>query len=236
MTTTANKKGGSLKDKFSIFEWVIELKNKYGILNILTSGMLIVFMSLTILIAFNPSILFDRYMAYEEEKHAESFNYRMKYSKTILRTVDDLRREVNAHRAFIIEYHNGKSNATGLSFNYGTVMYEKVSSDSIDTIGEDYEEFPLEKYPLHLYLYEHNYWCGTTEQLKSIDKKLATRMEFNGTYSMAIITIYGIKSEIGALIVTFGKDSEVHNNVELGSTLRKYATELSPFLDGENAK
>ena len=225
-----------MKDKLSIFEWVIELKNKYGVLNILTSGMLMVFMSLTLLFALNPSILFDRYKAYEEEKHAESFNYRMKYSKTILRTVEDLRKEVGAHRAFIIEYHNGKSNATGLSFNYGTIMYEKVASDTLDMIGEDYEEFPLEKYPLHFYLYEHNYWCGTTEELKAIDKKLAVRMEFNGTYSIALITIYGIKSEIGALIVTFGKDRNIHNDVELGSTLRKYATELSPFLDGENAK
>ena len=67
-----NRKSHDVGDsKFFLFEWVIKLKEKYGILNILTSGLLMIFMSVMLMITFNPTIVFDKYREYDEYKHTD---------------------------------------------------------------------------------------------------------------------------------------------------------------------
>ena len=233
---TAKKHTEEIKEnKYSIFEWVIELRNKYGILNILTAGMLMVFMSITLLFSLNPSIIFDKYREYDEQKHTESFNYRMRSQKAVQLLLKELMGEVHSTRCFVIELHNGKTNAAGLSFNYGSLTYECLN-DTTESIMEDYSDFSLERFPITAYLYENGFWCGTTEELRSVDKKLAVRLESNGTYGIAFTTIYGIKNEIGFLGISFDRNKSGCDRNFVSNKIRKYANELSPLLDGENAK
>jgi outer membrane protein OmpA-like peptidoglycan-associated protein len=230
-----NRKSHDVGDsKFFLFEWVIKLKEKYGILNILTSGLLMVFMSVMLMITFNPTIVFDKYREYDEYKHAQSFNYRMKSSKTVSLMLKDMLGELGGIRAFVIEMHNGKSNSTGLSFNYGSQTYEELA-DNIESVREDYSDFSLDRYPIIMKIYDEGYWAGTVEDMKKIDKRLALKLESNDAYYIAVTTIYGMKSEIGFLGITFSKDS-FKNTPDMQNKLRKYATQLSPFLDGERVK
>ena len=187
-----NRKSHDVGDsKFFLFEWVIKLKEKYGILNILTSGLLMVFISVMLMITFNPTILFDKYREYDEYKHAQSFNY-------------------------------------------GSQTYEELA-DNIESVREDYSDFSLDRYPIIMKIYDEGYWAGTIEEMKKIDKRLALKLESNDAYYIAVTTIYGMKSEIGFLGITFTKDS-FKNMPDMQNKLRKYATQLSPFLDGERVK
>lgn len=235
MSTKSKRSISGDGGKFRIFEWVIQFKEKYGVLNIITSGILLIFMSLVLTVAFNPSIVFDKYREYDEMKHAQSFNYRMKSNKATQLILKDILEETKAQRCLIIEMHNGKSNSTGLSFNYGTATYECVN-DSVESIREDYTEFTLERYPLMMKVYDEGQWCGTTDELMQYDKKLAMKLKSNDTYGIAITTIYGIRSEIGFLVLSFGETHSKCNREEMANMMRKYAAEISPLLDGERIK
>ena len=234
MAANSKKNIGGDGGRFVIFEWVISLKERYGILNILTSGLLMVFMSIMVTITLNPGIIFDKYSTYAEERHAQSFEYRMKSSKAVQLMLHDIRDDFSAMRVFVIELHNGKSNPTGLSFNFGSLTYEVLSHDAT-SVREDYSDFSLERYPFIMQLYEDGYWEGYTSDLKKIDKRLALKLESNDVYYVAFTSIYGMNREIGFLGITFS-EQEYKQIPNLSNKLRKYATQLSPFLDGEKAK
>jgi hypothetical protein len=55
----------------------------------------------------------------------------------------------------------------------------------------------------------------------------------DGAY-LAIAMIYGIKSEIGFLGITFSQETE--DKTDLRKILAKYSSMISPLLDGEKAK
>ena len=131
--------------------------------------------------------------------------------------------------------HNGKQNSSGLSFNYGSLTYE-CTVDTAWSVREDYVEFSLDRYPITMYVYENGYWYGSTDDLMCLDRKLALKLEANDAYFLSVTTIYGIKSEIGFLGVTFGPNGCPLDEETLPNKMRKYASQLSPFLDGENVK
>ena len=190
------------------------------------------FMSLMLYVTFNPKIIFDRYKEYDEAKHLESFNYRMKSNRSVQLILNEILDDVGGSRCYVLEMHNGKANSTGLSFNYGSLTYE-VTRDSVESVREDYSDFSLERYPLAFWVYENGYWCGTVDDLMKIDRKLALKFEANDTYAAIATTIYGIKSEIGFVGVSFGPEFENLDKATILNKLRKYANQISPFLDGD---
>ena len=141
--------------------------------------------------------------------------------------------EMHAYRGFVIELHNGKVNSTGLSFNYGAMTYEALGSDTIISVAEDYADFTLDRYPILMKVYDEGYWCGTTDDLAKFDKRMALRLESNNAYGIVLTTIYGVKSEIGFLGITY---DEMPPNIKVDGTanlMRKYAAQIAPLLDGD---
>lgn len=235
MHTNKRKNIGDTSGKFHIFEWMINFKEQYGILNIITAGLLLLFMSMVMTVVMNPSIIFDKYREYDEFKHAQSFNYRMKTNKAMQLTLKDIIEDMNGYRCFVIELHNGKQNSTGLSFNYGALTYEVLRNDSVPSVAEDYADFTLDRYPILMKVHEEGYWCGTTEEMKQYDRRTAMKLESNDAYGIALTTIYGVKSEIGYLGVTFNDTTRKCNREVVANKMRKFAAQIAPLLDGENA-
>lgn len=60
------------------------------------------------------------------EKHKESINLRLEINKRISRLLDNFRREHDADRVYIFEYHNGESNLNGLAFAKMSETYETL--------------------------------------------------------------------------------------------------------------
>lgn len=217
----------------SFIREILELIDKYGVFRIIGAVIMMLFISYATYLSFNPSILFERYEKYELEQHYEMFDYRMNSIPYVQTNLNSLLHETDATRAYIIELHNGKSNSAGLSFNYGTLTYESNVEGSY-SIREDYTEFSLERYPLLVKIYHDGFWCGNVEELSLIDKRLAHKMCANDGAYLAIAMIYGIKSEIGFLGITFSQEPEDKTN--LRKILAKHSSMISPLLDGEKAK
>lgn len=212
----------------------IAMIDKYGALKIVFASLLMLFISFITYLTLNPSFVFERYSEYEEKKHIESFNYRMESTPIVQSMTNNMVIESKALRCFIIEMHNGKYNASGLSFNYGALTYEGLR-DNVESVQEDYNDFTLDRYPILSYVYKHGKWSGNIDDLKKIDKRMALKLESNGAYYLAVSMIYGSKNDIGFIGASFGKnDSFDKNKVEI--LLSKYSSRLSPYLDGESAK
>lgn len=174
----------------------------------------------------------EKYEEYAAQKHAESFYYRMKTSPQVQSYIDQMRLESNGMRTFIIEMHNRKYNAAGLSFNYGALTYESVS-EGYDLVLDDYIDFSLERYPILGRIYEEGYWSGTVDDLMKYDRYLALKLKSNDVEYFAATMIYGSKGGIGFIGVSYD-----HTDVNIPKTrqlLAKYSMKISPLLDGAEA-
>ena len=227
---TKNKVSG---DGFKLFEWIIAFKKEHGIINIITAGLLLIFMSMVLTLVFNPSLIFDKYIEYDEIRHTESFNQRMKANKAMQLELKEIVSEMQAYRGFVIELHNGKVNSTGLSFNYGALTYEALANDTIASVAEEYADFTLDRYPVLMKVYDEGYWCGTTDELAKFDKRMALRLESNNVSGIILTTIYGVKSEIGFLGVTYDVMPMNIKTNRTANIMHKYAAQIAPLLDGD---
>ena len=222
----------SFKDFFGIFTDFVKLCKETGPLRIAGYVVFFIFTAYAVHIGTHPDIIFEKYEEYAEQRHAESFYYRMKASPQIQSYIDQMRLECNGMRTFIIEMHNGKYNAAGLSFNYGALTYESVS-EGYDSVLDDYIDFSLERYPTLGRIYEEGYWSGTVDELMEYDKHLALKLKSNDVEYFAATMIYGTKGDIGFIGVTYG-----HTDINVAKTkqvLVKYAMKISPLLDGAEA-
>lgn len=213
----------------TIFEKFLGLTTKYKSWEIIKTSILFIFVSFSTYIALNPEYAFDKYLNYIQDKHAQSTKYRMETSPLIRNYLNQLAYETNADRTYVIEYHNGKSNPTGLQWQYGEMTF--INDSSVDDIREEFQDLSLAKYPIFYYLYENNYWEGTIEELQAIDKRLALRVEVNDASYIALSVLYGQDlKEIGVLGITYTDSTKV-NNVQLRNILKKYSIAISPLLD-----
>lgn len=225
-----------IKEHESAFKWlenIIEMINKYGVFKMIGSVLFMLFFSYAVYLSFNPQIIFDKYSEYIEKQHGESVGYRMETSPLIQGHLDNLVKETGAMRAYVIEMHNGKNNPTGLSFVYGSLKYESVCDTSY-SVMEDYADFSLERFPVFSLVYKDNYWCGTIDELKCIDRRFALRAESNDASYIVLSTMYGVKEDIGFLGLSFGPNHMTEE--EIHKIINKYSVKMSPLLDGYESR
>lgn len=215
-------------------ETMINLIDRHGYIRIILSIILMVFMSYATYLMFNPSVLFESYRIYAESQHKASFDYRIQSSPKVIDNLNRLVKESGAARGFVIEMHNGKYNAAGLSFNYGSLTYEALR-DSVESIKEDYADFSLDRFPFMMHLAANGCWSGSIEDMEAIDTKMAYKLRSNGVGYMYVMPIYGEYSEIGFLGITYMEgDKSAPSTVE--NILYKYSLMISPLLDGAKAR
>lgn len=182
-------------------------------------------------IAISQGFIFDSYQSKLDRAHQKSVEFRMKSTPIIINYLNCLALETNAHRAFIMEYHNGKSNSTGLQWQFADLTF---SNDNTDHSMYNYVDMPLTDSPHTLYLDRNTFFVGTIEELKTFDKKLSLRMESNDYVYCAMMMIYGENLEpIGYLALSFREipDKDINH---LNSMMHKYITAITPYLDASN--
>ena len=124
--------------------------------------------------------------------------------------------------------HNGKENPTGLPFRYCDMTYEVVF-DSVPYVSDEYEDVNMSRFTFPDYLYKHRYFIGTTQDLKMIDKKLASKLENNDVNYFGIMLVRNSK-EIGFLMISYYTKPILTDN-EIGSMLSDHAQEIGYYLD-----
>lgn len=183
--------------------------------------------------AISQGFIFNSYQDKLDKDHKKSVEYRMKSTPIIINYLNSLAVETNAHRAFIMEYHNGKSNSTGLKWQFADLTF---SNDNTDHSMYTYVDMPLTDSPHTLYLHRNTFFVGSIEELRIVDKKLSLRMESNDYVYVAMMMIYGKNLEpIGYLALSFRETPNKDMNC-LNSIMHKYITAITPYLDASSIK
>lgn len=218
----------------NLFEKLLEMLTKHGPLKMIGTVLFFVFFSWMTYIAVNPGIIFEKYNEYMSQVHSSSVDYRMESAPLIRAYLNQLAGEVGAERAYILEFHNGKSNPTGMQWQYGDLTF---INDGTDDISDEIQNVSLARYNFANLVHNNSYWAGGIDELLNIDERFYNRMRLNGGVYYAFQMIYGHDmTEIGILGISFVEGDEIPDRQVALMAVHKYASAISPLLDENSVR
>lgn len=167
----------------SWLERILQLCKEYGVFNILKGLFILIMLSLTLRICYNPSFLFDKYIDYMTQRHAKELHKRTEYDQQIKSLLPVYLYKYNADRIWIIQYHNGI-----MDWQHGTMRFE-LCNDEAESIKNQYDDFNLTWINLPYYLKTNEVFIGDMVKLDSIDSTLYTQLKKNNVQYLACTII-----------------------------------------------
>lgn len=150
----------------------------------------------------------------------------------IQKNLDAILYTLNADRAYLIEFHNGKKNATGLPFRYMDISYEVINQETKATkIGMQYQNIPTTLYNFPYYMEKNRIYIGTVDNFKKIDLDLGEQMEKNLAKYFTIISLNSDGTPIGYLGLTWCDKEGIPSNDLIKTKLKAYERVFSQLLD-----
>lgn len=182
----------------SWLERILQLCKEYGVFNILKGLFILIMLSLTLRICYNPSFLFDKYTDYMTQRHVKELYKRTEYDQQIKSLLPVYLYKYHADRVWIIQYHNGI-----MDWQHGTMRFE-LCNDEVESIKNQYNDFNLTWINLPYYLKENEVFIGDIVKLDSIDSTLYTQLKKNDVQYLACTIIKDSSGyPIGILGVTW---------------------------------
>lgn len=167
----------------SWLERILQLCKEYGVFNILKGLFILIMLSLTLRICYNPSFLFDKYTDYMTQRHAKELDERTEYDQQIKSLLPVYLYKYHADRIWIIQYHNGI-----MDWQHGTMRFE-LCNDEVESIKNQYNDFNLTWINLPYYLKTNEVFIGDMVKLDSIDSTLYTQLKKNNVQYLACTII-----------------------------------------------
>lgn len=167
----------------SWLERILQLCKEYGVFNILKGLFILIMLSLTLRICYNPSFLFDKYTDYMTQRHAKELHERTEYDQQIKSLLPVYLYKYHADRIWIIQYHNGI-----MDWQHGTMRFE-LCNDEAESIKNQYNDFNLTWINLPYYLKTNEVFIGDMVKLDSIDSTLYTQLKKNNVQYLACTII-----------------------------------------------
>lgn len=167
----------------SWLERILQLCKEYGVFNILRGLFILIMLSLTLRICYNPSFLFDKYTDYMTQRHAKELHKRTEYDQQIKSLLPVYLYKYHADRIWIIQYHNGI-----MDWQHGTMRFE-LCNDEVESIKNQYNDFNLTWINLPYYLKTNEVFIGDMVKLDSIDSTLYTQLKKNNVQYLACTII-----------------------------------------------
>lgn len=167
----------------SWLERILQLCKEYGVFNILKGLFILIMLSLTLRICYNPSFLFDKYTDYMTQRHAKELHKRTEYDQQIKSLLPVYLYKYHADRIWIIQYHNGI-----MDWQHGTMRFE-LCNDEVESIKNQYNDFNLTWIDLPYYLKTNEVFIGDMVKLDSIDSTLYTQLKKNNVQYLACTII-----------------------------------------------
>lgn len=182
----------------SWLERILQLCKEYGVFNILKGLFILIMLSLTLRICYNPSFLFDKYTDYITQRHIKELYERAEYDQQVKSLLPVYLYKYHADRVWIIQYHNGI-----MDWQHGTMRFE-LCNDDVESIKNQYDDFNLTWINLPYYLKENEVFIGDMVKLDSIDSTLYTQLKKNDVQYLACTIIKDSSGyPIGILGVTW---------------------------------
>lgn len=216
----------------------IEIMDKFGVFKILKAAFILCACIVLIkgAIYLDPEKLLIKLQDIETKQAEDVRQFRKESDVTINLELTHLMDHLDADRISVMEFHNGKSNSTGLGFYYADMSYEKVSRESgLPSVVDQWENANLSWLSIDDTLYHSGYWYGDIDALISADKLVGERMRSNGVgwtcfYLLEYIEDDGESNEIGILCVSYKDIPSEEVQKEVGRSVRKIAPKLTACL------
>lgn len=222
-----------IADPSSFIKWLgdmLTLISNYGFWKII-QAILIICLSIAIFtIAIHPERVIEKAIEISEKRELANREFR-KQNDPLIR--NDLRQsvyELNAIRASVLEFHNGKENPSGLGFLYVDMTYDQ-HKDGYTSITSNYQDVNLSWLNLPTVLYENGFWYGPISELKKIDSKLGCMMESHGTRWVSFLLLTG-SEDLGILVLSYAEEPQ--NIQYVGREIRKLGIKVASKLDYGN--
>ena len=167
----------------SWLERILQLCKEYGVFNILKGLFILIMLSLTLRICYNPSFLFDKYTDYMTQRHIKELYERTEYDQQVKSLLPVYLYKYHADRIWIIQYHNGI-----MDWQHGTMRFE-LCNDEVESIKNQYNDFNLTWINLPYYLKTNEVFIGDMVKLDSIDSTLYTQLKKNNVQYLACTII-----------------------------------------------
>lgn len=165
----------------------------------------------------------------EIEAHDRAVEKRYANSPKIDKIMSEVLYKYGADRVCIVEMHNGTKNVAGLPFIYGEMTYE-VCRDGVLPVDADYTQFNLSRLSFPIFMFEHNAFCGSMNEVNRIDDKFAERLLVNNSTYLCGYTLHGSTNVIGYFGVIWCGGAPDETN-QLMKDLAVYAQKLAILLD-----
>lgn len=167
----------------SWLEKIIQLYKAYGVFGILKGLFILIMLSLTLRLCYNPNFIFEQYVDYMTQRHNKELYERSEYDQKVKNLLPIYLYKYGADRVWIVQYHNGV-----MDWQHGTMRFE-LCSDSVKSIKNQYNNFNLTWVNLPYYLKEHDIFIGSLEELNNIDPTLCTQFKKNNISYIACTVI-----------------------------------------------
>lgn len=166
--------------------WLGTLLNyikQYGVFNIIKATMLLIILSFSLRLCFDPEYIFERYNKFVIEKHNIELQERAELDRQIKNNLPTYLYKYRADRVWIIQYHNGI-----MDWQHGTMRFELTRSN-LEPVQTQYNDFNLTWLNLPYYLKDHNLFVGSLNELQKYDKVLYEQLAKNHVSYLACILI-----------------------------------------------
>lgn len=195
--------------------WLGTLLNyikQYGVFNIIKATMLLIILSFSLRLCFDPEYIFERYNKFVIEKHNIELQERAELDRQIKNNLPTYLYKYRADRVWIIQYHNGI-----MDWQHGTMRFELTRSN-LEPVQTQYNDFNLTWLNLPYYLKDHNLFVGDLNELQKYDRVLYEQLAKNNVAYLACILIKdNTGKDIGIFGVTWAsipKDIDVETIVQ----------------------
>lgn len=212
-----------------VFERLVNFFGQHSIWEIIKTLFLSVLIGYTIYLSLNPDIIFSAYEKWIQDNHNEAIENSMKNSVLIQNELETLRERVGADRVLLLSYHNTTSSLVGVPYIFLTAEAEAIGMDT-HPVAEGYERVKTSIYPFVNYLNRETYFCGDIEDLRTIDKALAYRLQGNDVEHLAALNIEG-EQPLGVLFISYTEEmGENHKCADVKDMILRSAGRLAIYL------
>lgn len=212
-------------------EGIMRIIKEYGYLRCFIGVIFLTVCSWLFYLSQNPHVIIDKIVEIQNKTHNDAFVYRIENESKTRLILKDALIELDADKVFIIEFHNGVSNPSGLPFAYADATTEETKT-GIPYLESDFHDLSITRFPFISHVYMEGFWCGTLEDIYKIDKRFALRQEENDIHYLNICVIYdSTGGVIGFIGAAYLRERDDVNKAYETRLLNKFSVMVAPYLD-----
>lgn len=167
----------------------------------------------------------------QEDEHDRLMEHRLSIEDDINNLLERICYETGADAAFILEFHNGTNNLSGMPFFYMDMTYERIVAHDKPLYSVNaWKNIPITGYPFISKYYKEGIFIGGAEEIAKMDSAFSHKLLSQGTNRIGALVMEGQKTPIGIIGISTGGDFSISEG-EIERILIRYSHQIVTKLD-----